>query len=110
MIEVTAAIDGEGPNRRAQICAALSMGSNGNSSGLLTVPTVFGLSARVLAKQLVRGLASQRVQAARGQPAAQRGEGQRGDLLARPGLPPSFQVPAGAEPRPVLIKAADQLV
>ena len=37
MIEVTAAIDGEGPNLRSQICAARSMGSNGNSSGLATV-------------------------------------------------------------------------
>src|SRR5437764_1159125 len=41
MIEVTAAIDGEGPNLRSQICAARSMGSNGNSSGLPTGTTVW---------------------------------------------------------------------
>src|ERR1700691_2645335 len=36
MIEVTAAIDGEGPNLFSQICAARSIGSNGSSSGLPT--------------------------------------------------------------------------
>jgi hypothetical protein len=36
MIEVTAAIDEDGPNLASQILAARSMGSNGSSSGLPT--------------------------------------------------------------------------
>jgi len=44
-----------------------------------------------------------------GNAVAQRGEGQRGDLLAGPGLPATLQLPAGAQPVPVRVQAGDQL-
>src|ERR1700761_9713486 len=102
MIEVTAAIDGEGPNLRSQICAARSMGSNGNSSGLPTATTVGPPSNHSLIQQFIGGLervqgavgdlAGQLVEPAGGQPPAQRGEGQRGELLARPAQPPVLEL------------------
>src|SRR5260370_34361471 len=132
MIEVTAAIDGEGPNLSSQIRAARSMGSNGNSSGLPTGPSVFPVSAVfavsalfpvsavLLGQQFFGGLegveravgdlSRQRVNAASGQPIAQRGEGQRGDLLARPGLPSLLELPGGVEPGPVRVQTARQLL
>src|SRR6476660_8767998 len=111
MIEVTAAIDGEGPNLRSQICAARSIGSNGNSSGLPTGTTVEAPSTCSLIQQFSGGLErvqgavgdlpGQLVEPALGQPPAQRGEGQRGELLARPGQPPVLQLAGVAEPGPV---------
>src|SRR5258705_2385365 len=98
MIEVTAAIDGEGPNLRSQICAARSIGSNGNSSGLPTGTTVEAPSTCSLIQQFIGGLeraqgavgdlAGQLVEPAPGPPPPQPGQGHRGELLAPPAPPP----------------------
>src|SRR6266567_4756942 len=79
-----------------------------------------GITVFSLRKQLVGGregvqgavgdLAGQLVEAARGQPATERGEGQRGEFLARPGLAPPLQLAGRVEPGPVLVQAAHQLL
>ena len=61
MIDVTAAIEFDGPNLRSQICAARSIGSNGNASGLVTGTTVWSIHLRVV-KKFVGG--TERVQRA----------------------------------------------
>src|SRR5580658_5298312 len=119
MIEVTAAMAGEGPNLTSQMLAARSMGSNGSSSGLLTSITVVRRSGVRPVEQFFGGLegvqgpgrdfCGQLVDAVRIQPGAQRGQGQRGDLLPRPLAPPALELTARAEPGPVRVQGVLQL-
>src|SRR5579871_729254 len=99
MIEVTAAMAGDGPKRTSQIRDARSMGSNGSSRGLPIAGPIAGpilgpilgpvqdvLGGLEGVQGAVRDLGGQLVQAALGpaaavQAGAERGEGQRGDLL-----------------------------